>query len=280
MSILACLRIGFSIAWIVSIAWLIKDLSKSQRSRKGLWILGTVLFWFLVFPWYLFKTKRKKTALVILLTVFLLYPLAAIIIISKSGDIPPAPKGFTQYVLTLKASGTKEQRVSLQRQLISLLEHRIGESGVVNPTVKPFPNNRVIVELPKSINADEGRKILSDKATFEVKLLEQDALDGKTIITSDDVRNVEVTFFPSGEVGVNVALIPNAAVGFEQVTGANVGKKMVIIVNGKTVFAPVIREAVSGGKITIGGFSLDEANMLTRLIKSAISPVQFTVEVR
>lgn len=54
-----------------------------------------------------------------------------------------------------------------------------------------------------------------------------------------------------GRHSLRVDFSPETAKKFETVTAANVGKKLVIVLNGRVLIAPQVREAIRGGAVTI-----------------------------
>ena len=61
---------------------------------------------------------------------------------------------------------------------------------------------------------------------------------------------------------------------FEELTRKNVGKRMAIYLDGGVISAPVVREAISGGKAQItGDFSLEEAKELVQRLNAGALPV-------
>lgn len=71
---------------------------------------------------------------------------------------------------------------------------------------------------------------------------------------------------------------------FEQLTGANVGKRMAIVLDGIVDSAPVIQDKISGGhaQITMGGFKpmqqiLKEAQNLALVLKAGALPAPVTI---
>ena len=65
---------------------------------------------------------------------------------------------------------------------------------------------------------------------------------------------------------------------FDQITGANVGKRLAIILDNTVYSAPAIRERISGGKASItGGFTNDEAKDLSIVLKAGALPAPVKV---
>ena len=72
---------------------------------------------------------------------------------------------------------------------------------------------------------------------------------------------------------VGVTFDSKGAREFEQITGANVGKRMAIVLDGTVYSAPVIRDRISGGRAVIEGvFTTNEANDLAVILRAGALP--------
>ena len=65
---------------------------------------------------------------------------------------------------------------------------------------------------------------------------------------------------------------------FAEITSANVGKPFAIVLDGKVLSAPVIREPITGGSGQISGsFTVQEASDLSALLRAGALPAPLTV---
>jgi preprotein translocase subunit SecD len=65
---------------------------------------------------------------------------------------------------------------------------------------------------------------------------------------------------------------------FEEITGANVKKRMAIILDGNIYSAPVIRQAHYGGQAVIeGNFTSDEAHDLAIVLRAGSLPAPVNI---
>ena len=71
-------------------------------------------------------------------------------------------------------------------------------------------------------------------------------LEAASLLSRDDIRGAK-----ADGTAVQVELTPAGTTRFAEATTANVGRKMAIVVDGKVVAAPVVREAITGGRVTI-----------------------------
>jgi preprotein translocase subunit SecD len=149
----------------------------------------------------------------------------------------------------------------------------------------------VAAELPQSILPDEEENLLrkfaeripeGDEILFEKKvntetgavrkipllLKKQAALTGDLL--SEARVNIDTRF---NEPYVSITFNAAGAKIFEEVTGANVKKRLAIILDNTVYSAPVIQERISGGNAQItGSFSTEEAKDLSIVLRSGALP--------
>jgi preprotein translocase subunit SecD len=79
---------------------------------------------------------------------------------------------------------------------------------------------------------------------------------------------------------VTLDLTRKGGIKFANVTGANVGRKLAIVLDGKVHSAPNIRQKISGGSATIsGGFQVDtEARDLALMLRAGALPADVKIE--
>jgi preprotein translocase subunit SecD len=150
---------------------------------------------------------------------------------------------------------------------------------------------KVADELPQSILPGEEDNLLrqfaeripeGDEILFEKKvnretgavrkmpllLKKQAALTGDLL--SEARVNIDTRF---NEPNVSITFNAAGAKIFEEVTGANVKKRLAIILDNTVYSAPVIQEKISGGNAQItGSFSTEEAKDLSIVLRSGALP--------
>jgi protein-export membrane protein SecD len=101
-------------------------------------------------------------------------------------------------------------------------------------------------------------------------------------LTGDQLKTAERRFDLDYEnpnaPGVRVVFTNRGATRFADVTKANVGNHMAIVLDDEVQSAPVIREAIRGGTASItGSFSDDEALMLATVLRAGALPVDIKI---
>ncbi len=149
----------------------------------------------------------------------------------------------------------------------------------------------VAAQLPQSVPPGEEEKVLSqfadkipsdDEILFERKvnretgavsripllLKKQAALTGSLL--SEARVSLDSRF---GEPYVSISFNSEGAKLFEEITGANVKKRLAIILDNTVYSAPVIQERIGGGNAQItGSFSMDDAKDLSIVLKAGALP--------
>lgn len=150
---------------------------------------------------------------------------------------------------------------------------------------------KVAAELPQAIAPGEEENILKqfadkipadDEILFEKKvnnetgvvrkipllLKKQAALTGDLL--SDAKVSIDTRF---SEPYVSLSFNADGAKRFEEITAANVKKRLAIILDNTVYSAPVIQERIAGGNAQItGSFTMDEAKDLSIVLKAGALP--------
>ncbi|MBI4823904.1 MAG: protein translocase subunit SecD [Nitrospirae bacterium] len=143
------------------------------------------------------------------------------------------------------------------------------------PSVIAFDDESELLEK-FSGRIPEGRELLFERTidlqTGEAKKLPF-LIKKETLLTGDLLTEAKVSLNRFNEPYVAIAFNPTGAKIFEEVTGANVKKRLAIILDGNVYSAPKIKERIAGGDASIeGGFSIDEAKDLSIVLKAGALP--------
>ncbi|MGQ9630885.1 MAG: protein translocase subunit SecD [bacterium] len=102
----------------------------------------------------------------------------------------------------------------------------------------------------------------------------------KAELTGDTLARASVAYDQRllGQPYVSLEFKPAAAKTFEEVTRANVGKRLAIILDGKLQSAPVIRDAIPSGRAVIEGmFTPQEASDLALVLNAGSLPAPVNI---
>ena len=150
---------------------------------------------------------------------------------------------------------------------------------------------KVAAELPQSILPGEEENLLMqfagripeyDEILFEKRVNRETGavtkmpilLKKQAVLTGDLLSDARVDIDSRfNEPYVSISFNPAGAKIFDEVTGANVKKRLAIILDNVVYSAPVIQERISGGHAQITGrFSLEDAKDLSIVLRSGALP--------
>ncbi len=205
-----------------------------------------------------------------------------------------------------------DARKDAVERAIEVIRNRIDQFGVGEMSITRQGKEHIVVQLPGVTDRDRALEIIGKTAHLEFKLVSDNVDDLKKALNKEDVEGYEVkemeterggkepllvskdaaltgdllvnakTEFSSsgfGEPYVSLTLNPKGADLFANITAANVGKRLAIVLDGNIVSAPVIREAIPSGQAQISGnFSVEEANDLSVVLRAGALPAPVSVE--
>jgi preprotein translocase subunit SecD/SecD/SecF fusion protein len=205
--------------------------------------------------------------------------------------------GFPRQALAARESQAIDQS-------ITIIQRRIDGSGVLNPQIARQGQDQIVVQLPGVSDPDRIRALIGTTAhmTFQLvdtsappnapvaplgdELLPMQDDPGQTMaVLSDvavdgaDLENAQASTDPqSGQWVVNFTLNSIGAREFADTTTANVGKPFAIILDGKIISAPVIREPITGGSGQISGsYTPQSATDLALLLRAGALPAPLSI---
>ena len=204
-----------------------------------------------------------------------------------------------KFQVSFSKQGLVNLSTSSQDQAIEIVRRRIDEIGTNEPNILKRGNNRILVELP---GLDDPMRIKSllgktanltfrfvtqndDEDNFGVEKLSyedgtEEALVSKRIILSgDNLLDAQPRMdTQNNETVVSFSLDRVGAKRFGKATSTGIGKQLAIVLDGKIISAPVIRDAIVSGSGQIsGGFTFQSATDLALLLRSGALPAPLNI---
>ncbi|MGE0218674.1 protein translocase subunit SecD [Mycolicibacterium sp.] len=172
---------------------------------------------------------------------------------------PPAPPNPEDVPLATRIQDEKRLRQSSEQaiQILALQFQatRCGEDDVLSGNDDP--------NLPLVTCSQDGT---------EVYLLDKSIIDGEQIANATSGLDQQ-----KGQYVVDVEFKSDGAKVWADFTAANVGTQTAFVLDSKVVSAPVINEAIPGGRTQITGqFTQDSARELANVLKYGSLPLSFT----
>jgi preprotein translocase subunit SecD len=218
-------------------------------------------------------------------------------------------KGIWKVALVLDSRQADQIKKSAIDQALETIRNRIDQFGVSEPEITLQGIDRILIQLPGVKDPQRAINLIGQTALLEFKLVDEEgnieeALRGrvpegdallyqrsvdpktggvkkipyllkeKTLMTGEVLKDARVTLDSQfHEPYVAMEFDDIGAKLFEQITGANVKKRLAIILDNNVYSAPVIQERIAGGRAQITGrFDTKEASDLAIVLRAGALP--------
>ena len=226
-------------------------------------------------------------------------------------DIDVASAADGTVTVTLTDEAIQEARNSAVEQSIEIVRRRIDETGVREPTIQRQGPDRILVQLPGIDDPERIKRLLGRTAKMVFRLVDvstsvaearrgsipagsnlldsADEVDGagnplqyvvrkRVMVSGERLVDAQPSFDESGRPSVTFRFDSAGAKRFGETTQANVNRPFAIVLDGKVVSAPVIREPILGGSGQITGrFSVAEAQDLAVVLRAGALPAPLKI---
>ncbi|HJU61214.1 MAG TPA: protein translocase subunit SecD [Candidatus Binatia bacterium] len=218
--------------------------------------------------------------------------------------------GTTEFFLTLSKEEIRALRDYAVDQSLETIRNRIDQFGVSEPIIQRQGQQDILIQLPGIQDPERAKEIIGKTALLEFKLVDDNVnveealrngpppgrqilygyggkgeggvgaektayvLEARTLMTGEYITDARVR--PSSQLqGPYVELVLNSTGArlFEQITGANVKRRLAIVLDNRVYSAPVIQERIGGGRASItGSFDIKEARDLAIVLRAGALP--------
>ena len=212
-------------------------------------------------------------------------------------DIDIARNDDGSITLAMTDAGKAQALDHAVEQSLEVIRQRVDQVGVAEPTIQRVGSNRILVQLPGAQDPTRLRQLLGSTAKLSFHMLSDDGADkaGVTVmkdeegreypvldrveLSGDRLADARVAFEPQTNEPVVSFRFDNAgATRFAEITKQNVGHPFAIVLDGKVLSAPVIREPITGGSGQISGsFTAESATTLSAMLRAGALPAKLTV---
>ena len=177
--------------------------------------------------------------------------------------------------VVLQAVDTPDAKVDddALNRVVKIIERRVNELGLTEPTIQRQGKDRIIVELPGVKDPDKAIAMLGRTALLEFR-----DVTGKTVLTGKDLKNSKAHVGQNNQAVVGLEFNEDVAKKFAALTAQNIGKPISILLDGDVLTSPVVQEVITGGNAQISGSrNVEEAEHLAILLRSGSLPVKVEV---
>ncbi|SNU93602.1 preprotein translocase subunit SecD [Megamonas hypermegale] len=218
---------------------------------------------------------RQNALLKLIATIVVIVGVFAAFIAPLAGSIRQGLdlQGGTHVVL--EGVDTPEATVNddAMNRVVKIMEKRVNELGLTEPIIQREGERRIIIELPGIKDPDKAIAVLGKTAMLEFKDEE-----GNTVLKGTDLKDAREQTTQNNQNEVAIEFTDEGAQKFADLTSANVGRTISILLDGEVLTAPRVNEPITGGKAVItGSRNLEEAHNLAVLLRSGALPVKVDI---
>lgn len=248
------------------------------------------------------KNLKIKFLFIILLVIFcswVIYPLNEKIILGldlQGGTFLTLQVDMSKFPKNVKG----DLRSDTVERTVEIIRKRIDNSGLKEPSITRQGADRIIVQMPGVTDRKRMRDLIGKTAQLEFKLVNDDSekmnealagdvpvgyeltkdeddknilLEKAAVMTGDTLSNAMLSQDQYGRPSIKLEFTGEGATKFSNITGANVNRRLAIVLDDIVYSAPQIRERISGGNAEItGNFTHEQAKDIATVLRTGALP--------
>ncbi len=223
--------------------------------------------------------------------------------------------GTVVQALSLPPVAVTEIKQAAVEQSLETIRNRVDQFGVNEPVIQRQGERDILIQLPGIQDPARAKELIGRTAVLEFKLVREInaepiaagsqplpagtevlyeidkrptgerrkgaplVVEAQTLMTGDVVTDARVRpgDLPNSRI-VSLDLNARGARLFEEITAANVNRRLAIVLDDTIYSAPVIKERIPGGKAVISGsFTAEEAKDLSIVLRSGALPAPVSI---
>ncbi len=188
---------------------------------------------------------------------------------------------------------------------VEVIRNRIDQFGVREPLIQRQGTDHILVQLPGITDRERALKLIGQTALLEFKLVSENQrmvgralkgevppgfslvndeqgtpllLDNEGTLTGSVLSDAWVDVGEMGLPEVSFRMNTEGAKAFGRLTGANIGKRLAIVLDGKVQSAPVIQSRIADAGRISGRFTREAANDLAIVLRAGALPAPISIE--
>jgi len=202
------------------------------------------------------------------------------------------------FFVSYSDQGLIKLKTSSQDQALEIVRRRIDEIGTNEPNILKRGNDRILVELPGLDDPMRIKSLLGKTANLTFRFVTNNQEDSfgteklkyednsdeaivskRIILSGDNLLDAQPRMnSETNETVVSFTLDRVGAKRFGKATSTGIGKQLAIVLDGKIISAPVIRDTIASGSGQIsGGFTFQTATDLALLLRSGALPAPLNI---
>ena len=211
---------------------------------------------------------------------------------------------------TITLSYSEKQKEEMQQDAlarsIEIVRRRIDALGTKEPSIQSQGGKYILIQLPGVDNPERIKELIGQTAKMSFHLVNESVsaeqiqsgrapagteflpyidspgsvvpVYSRVEVSGESLKDSQADFDQHNMPVVSTVFDASGARRFAKLTTEHVNERFAIVLDGKVLSAPVIREPIPGGRGQIsGGFSLQGAKDLAVLLRSGALPAPLTV---
>lgn len=224
-------------------------------------------------------------------------------VLGNNVDITSSGKTLT---ISYTTKARDEMISDAMSRSIEIVRRRIDALGTKEPSIQSQGGKYILVQLPGVDNPEHIKELIGQTAKMTFHLVNENITNeqlasnhapsgtqflpymdnpsqivpvySRVEVSGDSLKNSEASFDQNNMPVVTTEFDSSGARRFAKLTTEHVNERFAIVLDGKVLSAPTIREPIPGGRGQIsGGFTLQGAKDLAVLLRSGALPAPLTV---
>lgn len=224
-------------------------------------------------------------------------------VLGNNVDITSNGKTLT---ISYTAKARDEMISDAMSRSIEIVRRRIDALGTKEPSIQSQGGKYILVQLPGVDNPEHIKELIGQTAKMTFHLVNENITNeqlasnhapsgtqflpymdnpsqivpvySRVEVSGDSLKNSEASFDQNNMPVVTTEFDSSGARRFAKLTTEHVNERFAIVLDGKVLSAPTIREPIPGGRGQIsGGFTLQGAKDLAVLLRSGALPAPLVV---
>jgi preprotein translocase subunit SecD len=221
-------------------------------------------------------------------------------------DISQQPPNIITFTMSDRAA-TAEAASAVQRE-IEIIRKRVDALGTKEASITPEGTSRIVIEAPGESDPERLKAVIGKTAKLTFQMVDEgvsreDAnnpqapippsdirlpsdskyekfvvVKKRIVVGGEDLTDAHLGFDQYNRPAIDFRFDSKGATRFADTTIHNLGKRFAIILDNRSISAPVIQSPITGGSGDIeGNFTQQEATDLSQLLKSGALPAPLNV---
>lgn len=216
------------------------------------------------------------------------------IIKKSSSDISVNKSNDNKISINYSNDALEKIKDNLISQSIEIIRMRVDETGTKEPSIQKQGDNYILLQVPGLEDPAQLKNMLGKTAKLTFHLMDDNSSGsilvksdeenegyisiGKKVVLTGDLLTNAIASFNETNAGVSISFNNLGAKIFADLTRANTGKRMAIVLDEKLLCAPVIQEPIlSGNSFISGNFTIESANELALLLRAGALPAPLKI---